>query len=1250
MAKVYRVFVEKKKGNDIEAGQILEDLRGNVGLTGLEDLRIINRYDAQGLSDAEFDSAVKQVFSETNLDNVYYDLKIDDGWKYFATEYLPGQYDQRADSAAQCIQLLTAGERPKVASAKVIAVKGDISDDEFEKIKSYIINPVESRVASMELPETLDIKTDVPADIVRIDGFIEMSDDEIAAYHGSMGLAMSVADLCWVRDYFKNDEKRNPSLTEIKVIDTYWSDHCRHTTFATQLDEITINEGKYSAAIEKALDQYFEARADLYAGRTDKIVCLMDMACIGTKYLKKHGYVDDLDESEEINACSINVDVEIDGKKEPWLVQFKNETHNHPTEIEPFGGAATCLGGAIRDPLSGRAYVYQAMRVTGSGDPTTPFEDTLDAKLPQSKITTGAAQGYSSYGNQIGLATGQVTELYDDGYVAKRMEIGAVVGASPKENVIREVPQNGDVIILLGGKTGRDGCGGATGSSKAHDSHSIETCGAEVQKGNAPTERKIQRLFRNPEVAKMIKRCNDFGAGGVSVAIGELADGLKIDLDKVPKKYEGLDGTELAISESQERMAVVVDKSDAEKFENLARKENLESTVVAEVTDENRLEMTWRGDKIVDLSRDFLNTNGVVQHAAVEIEAIGDDEYRTQVPSALEKMTNAEALKANLSRLEVCSQKGLVERFDSSIGASTVLMPYAGKYQLTPEEAMVAKIPLIKGETDTATVMAYGFIPKVSRWSPFHSAAFAVTESLAKLAAVGCDPSKARLTFQEYFERLNDAPTRWGKPTAALLGALTAQLGYHTPSIGGKDSMSGSFNDLDVPPTLVSFAVGVSEASKTASAQFKRAGSTVKLVEIPVDGETGLPNYDKAMALMVDVCNKIREGKVLAAGVVKEGGAAACVCKMAFGNKTGFTFETKLDAKTLFAPLQGSFVLELADENDFDGITLGTTNDNGVFIIDGTVYTADELIAEWTSKLEKVFPTDSGKTAKMPIDVPLYKERSIFVAKNKVAKPKVFIPAFPGTNCEVDTARAFEKAGAEASILVVNNLTPADINETIDKMVKEIETSQIVMLPGGFSGGDEPEGSGKFIATTFRNPKVSEAVTKLLNCRDGLMLGICNGFQALIKLGLVPNGKIVDIKENDPTLTFNTIGRHISSMAYTRVTSVKSPWFSAVEAGDVFAVPISHGEGRFVADEDVIKKLVENGQVATQYVDLDGNVANEMPFNPNGSVCAVEGITSPDGRVLGKMGHCERKGDNLYGNVPFEKDMKLFESGVKYFK
>ena len=976
----------------------------------------------------------------------------------------------------------------------------------------------------------------------------------------------------------------------------------------------------------------------------------MDMACIGTKALKKQGYVDDLDESEEINACSINVEVEIDGKKEPWLVQFKNETHNHPTEIEPFGGAATCLGGAIRDPLSGRAYVYQAMRVTGAGDPTTPFEETLDAKLPQSKITTGAAHGYSSYGNQIGLATGQVVELYDEGYVAKRMEIGAVIGASPKSNVIREVPQNEDVIILLGGRTGRDGCGGATGSSKAHDSSSIETCGAEVQKGNPPTERKIQRLFRNAEVARMIKRCNDFGAGGVCVAIGELADGLKINLDAVPKKYDGLDGTELAISESQERMAVVVDKSDIERFIELSNEENLEATVVAQVTDTNRLEMTWRGDKIVDLSRDFLNTNGVVQHAKAEISAVDEVSYRTEAPACLKDMTVSEAFKANLSRLEVCSQKGLVERFDSSIGAGTVLMPYAGKYQLTPEEAMVAKIPLLKGETDTATVMSYGFIPKLSRWSPFHSAAFAVTESLSKLAAVGCDPSKARLTFQEYFERLGDAPSRWGKPTAALLGALSAQIGYHTPSIGGKDSMSGSFNELDVPPTLVSFAVGVSKASETVSSQFKGEASTVKLVEIPVDEASGLPKYDEAMALMVEVSKAVKDGRVLSASVVKEGGAAACVCKMAFGNKTGFTFAQGLDKKTLFAPLQGSFVLELADENAFDGVTLGTTNNNSVFIIDGTVYTLDDLIDAWTGKLEKVFPTDSGKKAKMYADVPLYNERSIFIAKNKVARPKVFIPAFPGTNCEIDTARAFEKAGAEASILVVNNLTPSAIEETIDKMVKEIETSQIVMLPGGFSGGDEPEGSGKFIATTFRNPKVSEAVSKLLNCRDGLMLGICNGFQALIKLGLVPYGEIVDIKENDPTLTFNTIGRHISSVAYTRVTSVKSPWFSGVNAGDVFSVPISHGEGRFVADEEVMKKLIANGQIATQYVNLDGEVCDDMPFNPNGSVCAVEGITSPDGRVLGKMGHCERKGDNLYANVPGEKDMKLFESGVAYFK
>lgn len=1249
MAKVFRIFVEKKKGNDVEARHMLEDLKSNVGITGLEELRLINRYDAQGLSEEEFEKAAVQILSEPNLDNIYKSIEFTPEWRYFATEYLPGQYDQRADSAAQCIQLLTAGERPIVASAKVIAVKGSISNEEFEKIKAYVINPVEARVASMDIPETLDISADVPADIIRIDGFIEKSDDEIAQYHASMGFAMSVADLCWVRDYFKT-ENRNPSLTELKVIDTYWSDHCRHTTFSTKLDTIKIEDSKYNKAIEAALKQYFDIRKEVYGDR-DKDVCLMDMACIGTKVLKKRGLVNNLDESEEINACSIEVPVIIDGKTEQWLVQFKNETHNHPTEIEPFGGAATCLGGAIRDPLSGRAYVYQAMRVTGSGDPTTAFEDTLNAKLPQKKITTGAAQGYSSYGNQIGLATGQVTELYDDGYVAKRMEIGAVIGASPKDNVKREVPQENDIIVLLGGRTGRDGCGGATGSSKAHNSSSIETCGAEVQKGNPPTERKIQRLFRNPEVAKMIKRCNDFGAGGVSVAIGELADGLNIDLDKVPKKYDGLDGTELAISESQERMAVVLDKNDVERFIKLSNEENLEATPVAVVTSKNRLVMTWRGDTIVDISRDFLNTNGVTQHADAVITAVDENEnYRNLVPEALKGLKPAEALKANLSRLEVCSQKGLVERFDASIGAGTVNMPYAGTYQLTPEEAMVAKIPLLEGETDTATVMSYGFIPKLSRWSPFHSAAFAVTESLAKLACVGCNPSEARLTFQEYFERLNDVPERWGKPAAALLGSITAQIGYGTPSIGGKDSMSGSFNDLDVPPTLVSFAVGMSEASKTVSAQFKRNNSTVKMLPLPVVEKTGMPDYEKAMALMVSVYEGVRDGRILAASVIKEGGAAACVCKMAFGNKTGFTFAQNLDMETLFAAKQGSFVVELKNSDDYEGITLGTTNENGVFILDGEVLTVDELINAWTGKLEKVFPTKSSVKAAMPVDVKLNNERSIFICKNKVARPKVFIPAFPGTNCEVDSARAFEKAGAETEILVVNNLSANAINETIDKMVEKISESQIIMLPGGFSGGDEPEGSGKFIATTFRNPKVKEAVQKLLNCRDGLMLGICNGFQALIKLGLVPYGDIVDIKPEDPTLTFNTVGRHISSMAYTRITSTKSPWFGSVNAGDIFAVPISHGEGRFVANDDVIKKLAENGQIATQYVDPDGNPVADMPFNPNGSVCAVEGITSPDGRILGKMGHSERKGASLYANVPFEKDMKIFESGVNYFK
>ena len=1254
MSKVYRVFAEKKKGNDIEAVHMLNDLKNNVGITGLEEVRIINRYDAEGLPEESFKAAVKGVFSEANLDDVYYEeMTFSPEWRVFATEYLPGQYDQRADSAAQCIQLLTVGERPTVTSAKVIAVKGDITDEEFDKIKAYVINPVESRLASMDKPETLDIKSDIPADIVRINGFINMTDEEIAKYHASMGFAMSIADLCWVRDYFKNDENREPSLTELKVIDTYWSDHCRHTTFATQLDEIKIDEGKYSKAVEEALEQYFALRKEVYGDRKDKIVCLMDMACLGTKVLKKRGVVTNLDESEEINACSINVDVEIDGKKEPWLVQFKNETHNHPTEIEPFGGAATCLGGAIRDPLSGRAYVYQAMRVTGAGDPTTPFEKTLDAKLPQAKITTGAAQGYSSYGNQIGLATGQVTELYDEGYVAKRMEIGAVIGASPKENVIREVPQNEDVIILLGGRTGRDGCGGATGSSKAHDSSSIETCGAEVQKGNPPTERKIQRLFRNSEVSKMIKRCNDFGAGGVCVAIGELADGLQIDLDAVPKKYEGLDGTELAISESQERMAVVVDKADAEKFIALSNEENLEATIVAKVTDNNRLEMTWRGDKIVDLSRDFLNTNGVVQHANAEIAGIDDTSYRDEIPSELKGMSNADALKANLSRLEVASQKGLVERFDASIGASTVLMPYAGKYQLTPEEAMVAKIPLLEGETDTATVMSYGFVPKISRWSPFHSAAFAVTESLAKLAAVGCNPKDARLTFQEYFERLKDVPSRWGKPAAALLGAMQAQLKLGLPSIGGKDSMSGTFEDIDVPPTLVSFAVAMTKASKTISTEFKNAGSKVIFVPVPENKETLMPVWDKLIEMYNAVYALCEDGKVLSASVVKEGGTAASVCKACFGNGFGFKFANELTNDELFAPLSGSLVIELADgaelSNDVLHYDLGTVTNDAKITVNGKEIELSALLEKWTAPLEKVFPT-KAEVPEIEVDVPLYSERNTSSPAIKVAKPTVFIPVFPGTNCEVDTARAFEKAGANVEMLIVKNLSSNDIEETIDEMEKLIAKSQMIMLPGGFSGGDEPDGSGKFIATTFRNPRIAEQVNNLLKNRDGLMLGICNGFQALIKLGLVPYGEIRELKANDPTLTFNTIGRHISHMAYTRVTSVKSPWFANVNAGDVFAVPVSHGEGRFMADVETVKELAKNGQIATQYVDLAGNPSSDIEFNLNGSVCAIEGITSPDGRVLGKMGHSERKGENLYKNIPFAKDQQIFESGVKYFK
>ncbi len=1257
MSRVIRIFVEKKPGFDIEAGHIMADLRENLGMTAIEDLRYLNRYDISGLSQEEFQQARGTILSEPNVDQVYdEEFPAPEGYRVFAMEYLPGQYDQRADSAAQCVQLLTQGEGPQVLTARVVAVKGNITDEQFEKIQSYLVNPVESRIASLDKPESLDMQAEVPPDVARVKGFIGWNGEELKNYYGSMGFAMTLEDLAFCQEYFRDTERRDPTVTELRVIDTYWSDHCRHTTFLTRLEQVEIEKGALSGAIEEALKAYYDARDTVYGKDTSRPVSLMDMALVGMKLLRKEGKIPDLDVSEEINACSIQVPVTIDGETQQWLVQFKNETHNHPTEIEPFGGAATCLGGAIRDPLSGRAYVYQAMRVTGSGDPRTSFEDTMPGKLPSRKITTGAASGYSAYGNQIGLATGQVTELYDPGYMAKRMEIGAVIGASPKENVIRETPMPGDAIVLLGGRTGRDGCGGATGSSKAHTEQSIETCGAEVQKGNPPTERKIQRLFRDGEVAKLIKRCNDFGAGGVCVAIGELADGLTVDLDRVSKKYEGLDGTELAISESQERMAVVLDPKDVPAFLQAAHQENLEAQQVAEVTENPRLKMNWRGDLIVDLSREFLNTNGVTQRAKAKITAVDPaEDYRHLAPKALRDLPVGKAFEENLKRLEVCSQKGLSERFDSSIGAGTVLMPFSGKYQLTPEEAMVAKIPLLKGETDDATAMTYGYIPGISRWSPFHGAAYAVVESLSKLLAVGADPAAARLTFQEYFERLHDVPERWGKPAAALLGAFTAQVNMGNPAIGGKDSMSGSFEALDVPPTLVSFAVAMTKASKTVSACFRKAGSQAWMVPVPENPETHLPAWDKLKAVYAKIYEMMGKNQILSASVVREGGAAAAVCRMCFGNQMGFQFAGDPDQKTLFAPLSGSLVLELKDDSDTTGLetlgasVLGTVCGEPVILIGSERLSLAALTEAWEKPLEKVFPT-RAETKAYFCQVPLYSERNQKAPAVQYAKPRVFIPAFPGTNCEVDTARAFERAGAKADVLIVKNLTPADIEETIEAMVKAIQNAQIIMLPGGFSGGDEPDGSGKFIATTFRNPRVAEAVSELLEKRDGLMLGICNGFQALIKLGLVPYGRITQIQENDPTLTFNTLGRHVSRMVYTRVTSVKSPWLMGAEAGQIHTVPVSHGEGRFVADAQTVARLMANGQIATQYVDLDGNPSMDIQWNPNGSVCAIEGITSPDGRILGKMGHSERQGENLYGNVPGEKDQQLFASGVRYFK
>lgn len=1252
---VKRLYVEKKKPYDVEAQGLLSDLVETLGIKSLQSLKIINRYDMEGISDKEYEMARSTIFSEPPVDYAYdEEYTVPEGCKAFAVEYLPGQYDQRADSAAQCIQLLTQGERPEIKAARVIVLDGRISGQELAAIKKYYINPVESQEAKMSKPQTLKTEVGQPEDVAVIDGFISMSEKELSELLKEMGFAMSFEDIVFCQSYFKNSENRNPSVTEMRMIDTYWSDHCRHTTFLTCIDGVEFEAGKYAKVIKDTFDDYMAAREDIFKGREDKDVCLMDVALMGMRALKKQGKLEDLDLSDEINACSIVVNADINGQKEEWLVMFKNETHNHPTEIEPFGGAATCLGGAIRDPLSGRVYVYQAMRVTGSGDPRTSMEDTIPGKLPQKKITTGAASGYSSYGNQIGLATGQVAEVYNEGYVAKRMEIGAVIGAAPRKNVVRMQPEAGDKIILLGGRTGRDGCGGATGSSKAHTEESLVSCGAEVQKGNAPTERKIQRLFRNPDVSTLIKRCNDFGAGGVSVAIGELADGLEIDLDRVPKKYEGLDGTELAISESQERMAVVVDASDSEKFIAFANQENLEAVAVAEVTAEPRLKMNWRGRQIVDLSREFLNSNGAKQRINIEVAAPGEKTYFDKYNDIkIDDLT--EKWIENLQDLNRCGQKGLVERFDSTIGANTVLMPFGGKTQLTPAEGMAAKLPLMEGDTTTGTLMSFGYNPEISAWSPFHGAVYAVVESVAKIAAMGGDYKKIRLTLQEYFEKLGKDSRRWGKPLSALLGAYYAQMKLGTAAIGGKDSMSGSFNELDVPPTLVSFAVDTVNVGKVVSNEFKAAGSKVILLTVGRD-ENNLPDFDELDKVYNLIHKMAAEKAILAASSVREGGIAEIISKMSFGNMIGFEFDENVQPEMLFKPLYGSLIVELPESVDipavFSGLdctVLGTTSKAAEINVKGTILKLDVLAEKWQSPLEKIFPTRVKQVERKP-DV--YKYEAGIKAKSgvKAAKPRIFIPVFPGTNCEYDTKKIFENAGGIVETLVIKNMSHRDIEESIEQMKRLIDNSQIIMIPGGFSAGDEPEGSGKFIATAFRNPAVSEAVMKLLKQRDGLMMGICNGFQALVKLGLLPFGEIRDIDEDCPTLTFNTIGRHQSCLINTKITSNLSPWLNNVKVGDIHSIAISHGEGRFTANSEVLKTLEANGQIATQYVDLEGNPTYDIRYNPNGSVNAIEGITSPDGRVFGKMGHSERIGSNLYRNVPGEKDQKLFLAGVEYFK
>ena len=1261
MGNVRRVYAEKKPAYAVAAKELQSEIKSYLGIKTVTGVRVLIRYDIENVSEETYKKALGTVFFEPPVDDVYEENFELNGAKTFSVEYLPGQFDQRADSAEQCLKLLKEEEEPIIRTATTYVIEGEITDAELEAIKNYCINPVDSRETGMEKPDTLVTEFEEPADVAVFDGFMDMEEKEFKDLYDSLGLAMTFKDFLHIQNYFKNEEKRNPSMTEIRVLDTYWSDHCRHTTFSTELTDVTFEDGYFKAPLEKTYQEYLDTHKEIYAGRDDKFVCLMDIALMAMKKLRKEGKLEDLEESEEINACSIVVPVEVDGVTEEWLVNFKNETHNHPTEIEPFGGAATCLGGAIRDPLSGRTYVYQAMRVTGAADPTVSVKDTMEGKLPQKKLVRGAADGYSSYGNQIGLATGYVKEIYHPDYVAKRMEIGAVMGAAPRRAVQRLTSDPGDIIILLGGRTGRDGCGGATGSSKAHTTQSIDTCGAEVQKGNPPTERKIQRLFRREEVAHIIKKCNDFGAGGVSVAIGELADGLRVQLDKVPKKYAGLDGTELAISESQERMAVVIAPQDVEQFLAYAKEENLEAVEVAVVTEEPRLVLEWRGKEIVNISRAFLDTNGAHQETSVTVEMPDEKEKffgKKELNGVADALAAGDVKKAwmtMLADLNVCSQKGLVEMFDGSIGAGSVYMPYGGKYQLTETQSMVAKLPVAKGSSDTVTMMAYGFDPYLSSWSPYHGAVYAVVESVARIVAAGGDYKKIRFTFQEYFRRMSEDPKRWSQPFAALLGAYSAQMGFGLPSIGGKDSMSGSFNEIDVPPTLVSFAVDVAKEKDIITPEFKKAGNPIVWFKIAKDAYD-LPDYAQMMDLYEKIHSLIGNGAICSAYALDGKGMAAAVSKMAFGNALGVAMSEKISADEMFEPGFGQLIAEVsADKLEEilkavpEAQVVGEVTATGTFTYGNMTITMEEALSAWTQTLEKVFPTRATQE-KDVLDTPVYTAGNVHVCKNKIARPTVFIPVFPGTNCEYDSARAFEAAGADTIVKVFKNLSAEDIRDSVEVFTKAIDRSQMIMFPGGFSAGDEPEGSAKFFATAFRNEKMKEAVMRLLNERDGLALGICNGFQALIKLGLVPYGEITAQKEDSPTLTYNTIGRHISKMVYTKVVTNKSPWLAGTEVGNIYCNPASHGEGRFVAPKEWLDKLFENGQVATQYVNEAGRPTMDEEWNVNGSYMAIEGITSPDGRVLGKMAHAERKGRSVAMNIYGEQDMKLFESGVKYFK